>query len=291
MQFIKKSEFSKAILDDEFNSEIELKTNPIHNILHVKYDINKIMGSNIGSKYKTGWFGVSTLRRGGEFSAETAREFEAIAIHVRKALHLRLLSEEVSEKAIAHESANDTQTHGIAVTIDDTTEYANSVAKEILKSGFLRMQDGKLLCSEIAGQRIIDGAYRQLQAGISPVIRLSDSTNGMGYAVQMFNPLPRFVKGRLERARRVTYKIMVFSEALEISTKTLERLGSLFNLSQSESGVISAVINLQSLGEYAKQKGVREDTVRKQLKSSMSKLGVNSQKQIIQIYERFRFFE
>lgn len=88
----------------------------------------------------------------------------------------------------------------------------------------------------------------------------------------------------------MTYKIVVLNPQDILSPRTLDRISQFFGLSGSESAAIAAVIALQPLSEYSRVKGVQQDTVRKQLKSAMTKMAVNSQKQLFQVYERFKVF-
>ena len=61
-----------------------------------------------------------------------------------------------------------------------------------------------------------------------------------------------------------------------------------YGLSEAEIHVRLAVLRHEELKDLAETRGVNPDTVRKQLKSAMAKMDVNSQKELFRMHERFR---
>ncbi len=291
LKLITKSPVGAVMTDDQFNTQEGLRSSPIHHDLFPRYDVNRIMGSNITVDGRLGWFGVTSVRKDGTFSKEVMEDFSRLVVHARKALQLRQLRMETGERELVHRSSNDAQTHGVIMLANGETEYVNQIAQDILDLGFVRIQNGRLVCRNPREQKKLDAVHRRVRNGEAPLVRLLDSKTNTTYAVQVFNPLPRFVDGRLEPARWVTYKIVVLNPQDILSPRTLDRISQFFGLSGSESAAIAAVIALQPLSDYSRVKGVQQDTVRKQLKSAMTKMAVNSQKQLFQVYERFKVFE
>jgi hypothetical protein len=291
LKLIAKARIGEVLMDDQLTTADGLHSSPILNDLFPRSGVNRIMGNNISVDGGAGWFGVTSLRKDGGFSKEVVADFSKLVVHARKALNLRQLRNEVAEREQVHRSANDSQTHAIIMLANGEVEYANQLAREMLDHGFVRIQNGRLVCRDPAEQKKVEAVHRRVRNGEAPLVRLLDKKTDSTYAVQVFNPLPRFVDGRLEPARWVTYKIVQLNPQDILSSRTLERIAEFYGLSVGESATIAAVIEMQPLAEYSRSKGVQQDTVRKQLKAAMTKMGVNSQKQLFQLYERFKVFE
>ncbi|GAB2187709.1 helix-turn-helix transcriptional regulator [Roseibium sp. LAB1] len=291
LKLIMGSPVGAVLTDDQFNTADGLRSSPIHNDLFPRYGVNRIMGSNITVDGQFGWFGVTSQRKDGTFSKDVMEDFSRFVVHARKALQLRQLSKETGERELVHRSSNDAQTHAVIMLANGEIEYVNKIARDILDLGFVRIQNGRLVCRNPSEQKKLEAVHRRVRHGEAPLVRLLDDKTNATYAVQVFNPLPRFVDGRLEPARWVTYKIVLLNPQDSLSSRTLDRVSQFYGLSVSESAAIAAVIAMQPLADFSRRKGVQEDTVRKQLKSAMTKMAVNSQKQLFQVYERFKVFE
>jgi PAS domain-containing protein len=291
LKLIARARVGEVLMDDQLNTPEGLRSSPIHNDLFPRYGVNRIMGSNISVDGGLGWFGVTSLRKDGTFSKEVLEDFSRLVVHARKALHLRQLRSEMAERELVHRSANDSQTYAIIMLANGEIEYANQLARDMLDLGFIRIQNGRLVCRDPAEQKKVEAVHRRVRNGEAPLVRLLDKKSNSTYAVQVFNPLPRFIDGRLEPARWVTYKIVQLNPQDVLSSRTLERITQFYGLSVGESATIAAVIAMEPLAEFSRSKGVQQDTVRKQLKAAMTKMGVNSQKQLFQLYERFKIFE
>ncbi|WNZ53811.1 hypothetical protein QT397_00075 (plasmid) [Microbulbifer sp. MKSA007] len=166
----------------------------------------------------------------------------------------------------------------------------NPRALEILENGFLRLRKTGISCSDRKQNRKLEEAQISALVGGLPIVNLTDERTGTTYLIQMFNPKPQASDGSLETAQYLAVKIMMTSTTANADPAVIEKLTDVFRLSKAESHVISAVLSNTSLQDYAQDRSVRLDTVRKQLKSALYKMGINSQKQLFQLYEVFRSF-
>ncbi|MES0879524.1 helix-turn-helix transcriptional regulator [Roseibium sp. SCP14] len=290
IESIRNKRVNSVLLEQDINDENQLRSNPLHNELFPKHKVYALMGSNISVNGSLGWFGVSSLRKGMSFTQDQQTLFERIIPHARRALHLRQLRQEARAQMQAFQSANDSMTHGLILTSGDNIEYANKRAKDILAAGFLYMRKAELTCADPEERQKLQLAVRRANSGRAPLVRLADKRTGDIYAVQMFNPLPRFIDGKLESARNMTYKIVPLRGPEPPTEQTIERMKQFFQLSESETRVISASLSMTSLAQFSSARNIQEDTARKQLKSAMRKIGVQSQKQLFQLHEQFKIF-
>lgn len=83
--------------------------------------------------------------------------------------------------------------------------------------------------------------------------------------------------------------ILPMSNIVSIPDEEIKRFCSLFAITEAEEIVVSAIIKSIPLHKVAENSNKKDDTVRKQLKSAMNKVGVSSQKQLIQLIERFSY--
>ncbi|EEA93330.1 hypothetical protein PJE062_3730 [Pseudovibrio sp. JE062] len=248
------------------------------------------MGTNLTKGDNFGWFGVSSLNPGDGFSPLQRKMFESMIPHASRALHYRQRVRSLEMRLALKDSVTGNLPYGLIIFTQYDINSINPRALEILEQGFLRLRKTGISCSDRKQNKKLEEAQISALVGGLPIVNLTDERTGTTYLIQMFNPKPQASDGSLETAQYLAVKIMMTSATAQADPAVIEKLSDVFRLSKAESHVISAVLSSKSLQDYAQDRSVRLDTVRKQLKSALYKMGINSQKQLFQLYEVFRSF-
>lgn len=117
---------------------------------------------------------------------------------------------------------------------------------------------------------------------------LRDRSRKTEYCVRRHDPTPHFSHREVggSTGQLVTITKLRGGEATLYGD--VEGFAQFYSLSEAECHVLYAVLNYEALKELAAKRGVNLDTVRKQLKSVMAKVDVASQKELFQMFERYR---
>ncbi|AEV39637.1 transcriptional regulator, LuxR family protein (plasmid) [Pseudovibrio sp. FO-BEG1] len=286
---VNRSPYGQIVTDAEMTTEYGLKTNPIHQLLP-KFEVYDLMGTNLTKGDNFGWFGVSSLNPGDGFSPLQRKMFENMIPHASRALHYRQRVRSLEMRLALKDSVTGNLPYGLIIFTQYDINSINPRALEILEHGFLRLRKTGISCSDRKQNKKLEEAQISALVGGLPIVNLTDERTGTTYLIQIFNPKPQASDGSLETAQYLAVKIMMTSATANADPAVIEKLTDVFRLSKAEGNVICAVLSSKSLQNYAQDRSVRLDTVRKQLKSALYKMGINSQKQLFQLYEVFRSF-
>ncbi|MGH0002544.1 helix-turn-helix transcriptional regulator [Pseudovibrio ascidiaceicola] len=283
------SPYGQVITDAEMTTEHGLKTNPVHQLLP-RYEVYDLMGTNLTKGDNFGWFGVSSLRAGDGFTPLQRKVFERMIPHASRALHYRQRVKSLEMKLSLQDRVAAELPFGLIIFSQHTISSINPEALEILEHGFLKLKKAGLACTDREHNRKLAEAHVSALHGGLPLLKLTDERSGITYLIQMFNPKPQAAGGAVEAAQYLAVKIMMTGASEQAERAVLENMADVFRLSKAETNVICAVLSNQSLQAYSTSRSVRLDTVRKQLRSALYKMNINSQKQLFQLYEVFRSF-
>lgn len=285
-----KSPYAGVITDADITTEYGLKNSPIHNELLPKYEVYDLMGTNLTKGDNVSWFGVSSLRAGDGFTPLQRKVFERMIPHASRALHYRQRVKSLEMKLSLQDRVAAELPFGLIIFSQHTISSINPEALEILEHGFLKLKKAGLACTDRKHNRKLAEAHVSALHGGLPLLKLTDERSGITYLIQMFNPKPQAAGGAIEAAQYLAVKIMMTGGSEQADHAVLENMADVFRLSNAETNVICAVLSNQSLQAYSTSRSVRLDTVRKQLRSALYKMNINSQKQLFQLYEVFRSF-
>lgn len=208
--------------------------------------------------------------------------------------------------------------HAAETNIDAHLNYIQAAAFVLEESGrviSMNAQAKQLICRETV--LLLDAAGRPFsihppsddrlkaalatsQTGTSPgssdIIQLwSPKTSGRFAGWVLCYPTPAATENSLKlrlleklspNPKRV---LLVKSLATRIDIPA-DTIGSLFNLSPAEAKLVAALAAGQALADYAKDTGVKRNTVKSQLASTFQKLHVNSQAELLRLISNLRDF-
>lgn len=280
---------NQLLLQHDFTREHELKTNPIHRELFPRNGIYELMGAHIGKQGALGWFGVSTVRAHDTFSAEQQHLMRQLIPHMDRSLKLGV--ELAQSRTFQQATTNlfDHADYGLLLLRNRQVEYMNEKAKSFLNQDGFSLRDGRLSSSYVAYQqrlhRLFEDATREgLAHGVFRESHLEQI-----YYITVVNRQPQASSGTLEPAESFQVKIVTENRSAAPDPEMVNAFCASFGLSRAEARVINSVLCLEPLDQCAALHDVKLDTLRKQLKSSLLKLDLHSQKELFRLFERYRF--
>ncbi|WP_068315366.1 hypothetical protein [Polycladidibacter hongkongensis] len=177
------------------------------------------------------------------------------------------------------------RTAGIIVFSSDEVLYKNTKAEKLLSKGILRVGRDGISCKDPDANSCLRLAQQSNQAQNCQPILLQNQNDGRQFLLKIIAP----INTAGESKQACSAIIVEIGEEEEIDDEDVMQFGRLFQLTKSETLVLSAVLRLMPLKQYAEQQGIQLDTAHKQLKQVMQKLCVNNQKSIFRKFERYRF--
>jgi hypothetical protein len=271
-------------------SDDEIRKSPVHQELFVKNDIHRIVGSNMSVDNALGWFGVTTSRASDDFSWEQRQALDFLAPHVLQAFEIAKTRADLLFMNDANLAVVASVGVGVLYTENDRVTGCNDIADTILRQGFIKLIGGRLRCRDEPS----DGKLRAfLGSSTRPAnnqLRLTDSDQGLDYLIntKTVSPLSDDVAGGI--GQRGVILIRMLDRAGKPDLETVSGFGKNFRLSDAQVSAVHAVLCNVPLSKLADTRGVKPDTIRKQLKLAMEKLDVRSQKELVMLFERTSLF-
>lgn len=269
-------------------SEEEKRSSPIHQELFPRHKIYNIMGANMSIGDCQGWFGVTTKKPSEDFSDDQRIAFQRLLPHVLQSMRITKANVDLQiSKSLAFDTVEELSS-GVFLFLNQQLVSVNRAGKDLLKEGFFVVQNGALACRlPIANRRLRDYLERSDQLMPGPLL-LRDRSRKTEYCVRRHDPTPHFTQGEVKASAGQLVSITRLRGSEAPPFGDVEVFAQFYSLSEAEIHVLYAVLNQQSLKDLAEKRGVNLDTVRKQLKSAMAKVDVASQKELFQMFERFR---
>ena len=267
----------------------ELRRTALYREYLVQYGVGYILGIDIGSvRGISGKFRLARLETGADFGARERAICQGLVPYLRAALQLfvQRIDMEAEKEALAL-TVSGMSVGSILVDSDGLILEANPPAQALLKQrdGLFATSTGKLaLHSAGQSRELHDLIRRNAAAAIDP------AAPGAPRAMPVNRPSGRDSIGLLVRpargsshnplAIRPTALVHLVDPAQPRMTM-INALMELFGLTPAEARVALSLANGHSIGETARNAATSRNTVRSQVRSIFSKMGINRQSQLI----------
>ena len=288
----------EAILNDSMLTEDEAKANQELQSFFAGFELANMTGSNLSIGSNLTWLGTSRGKAHDPYTTEELTAFEALLPHVRKSVRMRLTLLDLEARGASLERLWDLSKNAI-LFVDDNwkVSFCNIAAHHLMAAGLFSITNNTLFFSNQLDQKKLrhcSSSEQSLDMETSGYFDSFLATNPRGdqYGVRLFLlPQERPYLSFRETPASCMITIVPLSSPDQFTHRQLSRFCSLFMITNAEQEVVHAVLNLVSLQSLADERETKIDTVRKQLKSAMMKAGVRSQRQLIQLVERFTFLD
>ena len=173
----------------------------------------------------------------------------------------------------------------------------NNFAEQLMSKNIFTVRCGQLHFKNRTAHKRFEkaldamlGPLQKLHQTVQDTFIVSDDA-GYDYGIRLVRHLGDFREESYTECARALLLISPLNDPSKISPQEINRFGDLFALTDAEKRAVKIVADLSDITQFAKQIGLKPDSVRKQLKSAMAKIGVSSQKELIQRLERFCFVQ
>lgn len=268
----------------------EARRSPIHQELFPKYGTHNLAGSNLSVGESAGWFGISTKAADLSFDSEQIAVLGRIAPHLHRAFAMiRSRNRLGLERDIAR-AALEASDAGIVLFSKGKADYVSPAATALFGRGFLMLRRGRAGAALASADKRIEEFFARAAATGNPqTLALTDSGEGDSYHLHLHLPAESVrLDAAARRAAPMILSITLFSRKAEVEMETIMAFAAAYGLPSSEARAIAAVINDIELSADAAARGISLETVRKQLKSALARMGLKSQKQLVRLFDNFR---
>ena len=273
----------------EYVSQEQARQSPIHQDLLPRYDVHHISGANMSLNGCIGWFGISTRSPSEEFDGRQRAILSHLTPHILNALRITRTHSELKLTRDLHSRSLDFVNAGLFLFQQGELVYTNEYAQLLVKNGPFLLHNGNLSCAQPSKAAklaaFMKGSIGRHADG-ETLLRVEDS--GAAYLVRMHHLTPPLFEGASNRKSSFMVSITELALPAAPDLEEVMRFCAGFEVSRAEEIAVQASLNSTSLATLAAARGVSLDTVRQQLKSAMAKMGLNSQRKLIQAFERFR---
>ncbi len=269
-------------------SEEHKRTSPISQDFLPRRKIYNIMSANMSFGDCEGWFGVTTRRSSEDFSDEQKTAFQRLLPYLLQSMRITKTNIDLQMSNGLAFNAVEELSSGVFQFLNQQIVNVNRAGKGLLKEGFFVVQNGELACRLPKIDRLLRNYLEQTDQLMPGPILLRDRSSKTDYCVRRHNPTPHFCHREVGESAGQLVTITKLRGAEASLFGDVEGFAQFYRLSEAEFDVLYAVLNYETLKELAEKRGVNLDTVRKQLKSVMAKVDVASQKELFQMFERYR---
>ncbi|WP_202307990.1 helix-turn-helix transcriptional regulator [Mesorhizobium sp. L-8-10] len=278
-----------VLLDERsYVSREEARRSPIHQELLPKYAIYDIIGAHMSVDGCIGWFGVSTLKPGDDLDPVRKAALARLTPHVLQAYKTTKANRDLQISRDMSLGVLDRLNTAVIVVRGRKFMHANHAAAQILDTGFLLVDNGRLVCPDtVENNRLAQFQERIRTTGRSHVI-VHDQRIDVDYSIRAHASAPSFGADGKLRSAEIVFSISELGRGGEADVETVALFCADRNVTNAETAVLCAVLNSRNLRELAAERGVALDTVQKQLKSALEKLGFANQKTLFREFARFR---
>lgn len=250
--------------------------------------IYNIMGSNMSVGDSRGWFGVTARKASGDFTGAQREAFQRLLPHVLEAMHITKNNIELQlSRSLAYD-AIDMVKAGMFLFANRQIISVNRTGKAILKDGYFTIANGALACRQPNPDRHLQAFLQKPYGVLDEPLILRDVHNETEYCVRRHHPTAHLSPGKANGTAGQLISITKLRGLAAPVLGNVEDFAGAYGLSEAEFHVLLAILRHEELRDLAEARKVSLDTVRKQLKSAMTKMDVSSQKELFQMYERYR---
>lgn len=269
-----------GLVTDEraYVSEDEARASVIHRDFLPRHGIYNIAGANMRIEDCFGWFGISTRVKDAPFGEDRLALLNLVVPHVYRALRIARTQRELTELTALARDTQDRLRIGMVAYRHGTVTFANAAAQAIFAERFLQLAEGELRCVDRSGEAKL---ARLIRNGGGPVL-LHDHEHGRRYLLRRHDSAYR-------RAAHgdFTLSIVESGSAHPVSLDEVISFCTGAGVTAAEAAALHASLTAGGLAGFASRKGIKLDTVRKQLKSALAKVDLGGQKQLHRALERF----
>tara|TARA_R110002020_G_scaffold64495_1_gene171122 strand:- start:5328 stop:6446 length:1119 start_codon:yes stop_codon:yes gene_type:complete len=263
----------------------------IHQEFLPRQEIYNISGTNLTHDGCIGWFGLSTRGPGHDFDDRQRAFLSSISGHVFRAMKLyRNRQDLVAERDLASQTLDLVNT-GILILAGSQVLESNATFDRLLEDRFFLLRNDSLTCSDpVQAAKLQHHLAGDRDHASQDCLVLRHPEAGVTYLVQchaLSSPLP----GPQRRQTHQAVSILKLDLDEQPDLEEVTAFCGSYGVSRAEAMVMRAVLASQHLSAFAEDRGIRLDTVQKQLKSAMRKTELNSQKKIFQAFERYRLMK
>lgn len=201
--------------------------------------------------------------------------------HMQRALQLMLRFQLQQDHATFSQAGLDAGAPGmLALSANGEVLHANASAERLLRSGrWLGLANGRLYATDANRDAELQAALRRVAVkGAAANLNLG---GGNGHCCLTLTRLP--MVSRLNIASRRVEILCLVTETTSRRVATTQQLIDLFRLSPAEARLTRALAKGDSLDDYAGHQGLKRSTAKTQLQSTLAKMGLENQKDLIRL--------
>ncbi|NKF24544.1 helix-turn-helix transcriptional regulator [Solimonas marina] len=247
-----------------------------------------VTGAQLGLDGHVSWLGFSTPSL-APFEKGSIALLERAFPHVRQALRLCIEMQRAKGQLVALEDLLSRRGRALVVlSIEGKVLRTNGFAEDLVQTRLVSLRHGRLVFREATANRVLNMALAALGSmqGSEESVALMEDRAGNQYGVR-FSPIPGLGAAL---SMLMVQIVPLFNEAPP-NEYEIQKFAGLFSLTPSETDTLGALVSGISLAEHAETRGVALDTVRKQMKSVLSKTNGLNQKNLLRMIERFCFVQ
>ncbi|MDF2369199.1 MAG: hypothetical protein P1V21_00225 [Rhizobiaceae bacterium] len=287
LERFKKQPIGVAFDERQISSPEERKRSPIYQELYPRHNVHQLLMANMSIDESRAGVSVTTRNWADEFSDGQRQAFQRLLPHILQSMRITKQNMDLQFSRFLAFEALDGVNSAIFLFFHQQLVQVNNTGKQLLDEGFFLIRNGQIALSNAAADRELQTWLQQANPFSCPPLLLRDDADRAEYLIRLHDPKPHFSRGRLQKSGSHIVSITRIRSTRSLLLRDVEQFSHTYGLSAAEMRVLHAVLNHGSLSDLAQSNGVKTDTVRKQLKSTMSKMDVKSQKMLFQLFERY----
>jgi DNA-binding CsgD family transcriptional regulator len=283
----------RIIRDHDVWTDEERLASPLYHEYQRAHKLFEITGAKLGLEGHLTWLGFSRNTK-TPFQSEDLELIQLLLPHFRQAVRIAV---EVGEhRSRTNLLGNLWSANGRAVLIimpDGRIAFANGEAEAMALRGVIRLMSNRLFFRDSALNDLIGRHLAALRGRLAPpagaAASLTISPDGEQTGVR-FLPLNH---GHDLAGGFACLLVILTPLSLQQgpTDSEISHFASLFGLTPSEQGVLAAISAGRELSLHARQRGIKVDTARQQLKAVLAKTNCRTQKDLVRLVERFCFLQ
>lgn len=285
--------FPIGVVGDErlIISDEEKRKSAVHQELLIPHGWHEVLGINVGIDGTFGCLSVASQDAFTDFSQDHYKALSPLANHLVRAMRLLKVNKDLQLKSSRGYALSDFGSVAQFQMRRTSVEGCNQAARNLLSHRFLQVHQDRLACSDPIGNRRLQEFLSNagnLSNGASLMLR--DPEEGSDYFLKMHRPdrgLDR-LGGMLPRVWFVLIRRQSILSGRQV--QGMVEFCKVYDLSPTETRAICGVLALKTPTDIAMEHGLALNTVQKQLKAAMARMGFSSQKQVIMAFEAFASF-
>ncbi len=268
----------RMLSDEDIVSPSQFKSTIFYNDFIRRHgeDIFHVLGGSQTSVFGNGLLGIYRNRGDNPFSADDKARLNGIMRNLRSALILRGRLAAAQRAAGVQRSAWDaTSLASIIVRSDGRVVQHNEAAEIVLcRADCLSAANGRLRAIALEEQGRLTRSIRLATAPVEPSgssLRLATPT-GVEYLISL---------APISRRSGPSLALVLFKDPLAPRDALHGQLQSVWGLTRHEAEVAADLAQGRGIADIANRRGVRENTVKTQLKAISAKMGGHGQAELI----------